>query len=510
MASTVKINGDEKGVVKAFDNVADAVKKVDEEYKKLAKESRELDQIATRAMKSIQTETDKYRTELGNLKRALDAGKLSQDDYNKAVAVTEEKFRHLKPPNAILTIGQSAISSLAQYAAGFVSIGAAVGTVGGLLRSAREEITRLSDQLDQAKGSAGELLQVATDQKDLQQLFERGRDIFRAAGAPSLEEANRQVFDIRSANLDNKFDKLLQIADVGLFSNVGQLATTVKGIETAGGKGTFEEITSELLKAAEISKQDADAVGVSLGRTLATTLGAGFNQQETSAAISRFGNIFGNVEVGSDRLRAFADQVEKQGLFNTDLVTTVQSIQRRIDSGEKVRDVLGDREQAITAFRQLGQILPQLSQDIVDIRAARTGGAFLEQKLQAGRENLELRTVREAAQAKAIEQLGPLDAALQERRIEEFQSLEFELRRQRGQGGVSRATGRFLQDTAQFFGLLTATPEGIANVERDIARTRDPEQLALLRRMLDTLRDQLAEQKRLTTKTPAVPTPERN
>jgi hypothetical protein len=365
----IRWEGDNKNLLTAQEQIEKSLKKIEEKYKTTAKEARELDRIASQTMRNIQTPTEKYEKTMENLRRALGAGKISQDQFSRAVEQAVEELNDAdesakKTENSVSTFGRTAVAAATTAAAAFTAYKV-------VMQEVRAESQRMAKVLEDSVGSLGALGQLATGQ-GLGALTQQAQGLRTSGAVPSLDAANQLIFKLTSGGLG---------ADVGTFQQIGQarLVEDLTGLAEAVSKfqqaltraetGTTEAVLSKTLAAAKVSPNEAAQVITAAAEAGAAAAAARFTDEETLAAVAQISAVRGAGPAGT-ATRALFQQIEKQGVGKPTLVETIQGI-AAAPGGP--RDVLGDNEEALNAFRVLNTELPKLSTLIQEVNEANSG-----------------------------------------------------------------------------------------------------------------------------------------
>lgn len=369
MAVKIRWEGDNRNLLTAQEQIEKSLKQIEDKYKTTAKEARELDRIASQTMRNIQTPTEKYEKTMENLRRALGAGKISQDEFSRAVEHAVGELNDADDAakgtsTSLLTVGRVAATAAAAGTAAFAAFKVVMSEV-------RAESEKMAQTIQASVGSLGALGQLATGQ-GLAGLTQQAQALRASGAVGSQAEANQLLFKLKSGGLG---------ADVGTFQQIGQarLVEDLTGLAEAVSKfqqaltraetGTTEAVLSKTLAAAKVSPNEAAQVITAAAEAGAAAAAAKFTDEETLAAVAQLSAVRGAGPAGT-ATRALFQQIEKQGLGKGTLVETLQGISAAPGGA---RGVLGDNEEALNAFRVLNTELPKLSSLIKDVNEANSG-----------------------------------------------------------------------------------------------------------------------------------------
>jgi len=146
-----------KQATKGFGDLETGVSKVGKATTEAAKAQRELEREAAKVKQATLTPTEQYNQKLARLKQLLDANKLTQAEYRRAVQqTTVEHEKALAAGEA--SFGATAVGKLATFAAGYLTVNAAIQTVVASLREQEETEARIAGKTQTiAEAQAGAL-----------------------------------------------------------------------------------------------------------------------------------------------------------------------------------------------------------------------------------------------------------------------------------------------------------------------------------------------------------------
>ena len=131
----------------AIEKTAKASKKgMTDAEKATAAAAREMDRFAKHTKDVNRTPLEKYADEMLKLDRALKAGKIDQETFNRAVEKSKLSFQQASSAGN-QAFGAGAVANLVSYAAQMVSVAAAVDLVRRAIVAKREEENRLGETL---------------------------------------------------------------------------------------------------------------------------------------------------------------------------------------------------------------------------------------------------------------------------------------------------------------------------------------------------------------------------
>jgi len=275
-------------------------------------------------LKQIETPQEKYNRSVANLDRLLKANKLSQEQYNRAVGQAKQQMDAAGDAGKKAgektegAFGAKAVAGLKSYAAGVVSVTAAIALVKGGL----SEIIRLGEEAAaRARGSIssiGQLRQVSTSQQDFDALVGQARQV----QSMGIEEsrAAQIVFSGRSAGLSEEETMLLgQMEGVGFIGDTASMAANVKAIQKAMGTketGGMRDIVSKSLAASGGAPAAAEQI---LKATAVAAGGLGsisVADEELLAAVANVSNVVG-ADVAGTQVRSLLFAIGESSAVGT-------------------------------------------------------------------------------------------------------------------------------------------------------------------------------------------------
>jgi hypothetical protein len=146
--------------LKASADLSAAVDKIGDNLGIAANEAKKLELAAKRITDGNLGPMDRYNRKVEEHAKLVKAGKLSVDDAEKSLARYRARIEQVGQSQS-KTFGPSALQSLAGYASGMFSIGAAVSAISQALRQVEADAQRAADRVFQSFGSFAALQQVS-------------------------------------------------------------------------------------------------------------------------------------------------------------------------------------------------------------------------------------------------------------------------------------------------------------------------------------------------------------
>jgi hypothetical protein len=378
------MHADEKDLIKGQ---AKVIKQQDEmigKYKKMLREAtsaakgskREMEKFAAATTKINRTPAERYRQELDKLNRSLKQGLITQETYNRAVGKLKSGHK--------AAFGGAALSQVMTFGAGVLSVGTAISGMTAALRGAREETDRLAQSQREATPDLAELAQMAETPADMQRMVAEAKKTFTEGGASSLGAAGALQFRLESAGVADLRKAFSDLQSSGLVRDTAVLADSAAALDAALGgaeTGGFRALISKGFGASKGAPATVEQIlqGAALGGAQAKAIG--ISDEQLLAAMSTVAKVSGP-ERAATQVQSFLKQVEKFGIGEgylqkgQTLREYVQSIQQQVSGGEDIRDILGDRQEGITAFRLLSEGISRFDENLRNIETAQATDAF--------------------------------------------------------------------------------------------------------------------------------------
>lgn len=207
-----------------FDKIGKTARKGGTDAEKAtAAAAREMDKFAAATMKLNQHPLERYKEEMFKLNTALKAGKIDQESYSRAVdkaraSITATTTQVQQAGQATKqSFGASAASSVLNYAAGFMSVTAAVGAFSAALSQSRAETEAALQAVEKLIETRSQLQQVAEGPggADVQQMNEFA-DKLSQRGI-SRAEAQAIIFSARSEGFAGQEDMVARLIGANQF-----------------------------------------------------------------------------------------------------------------------------------------------------------------------------------------------------------------------------------------------------------------------------------------------------
>lgn len=375
----IKLYGDASHVIKeqaklikqqeqafeAYKKLATESKKAGKEAEKAAKEAekanaaaaKELDRFA-RATKEInRTPLEKYADEMLRLNRALKAGKIDQETFNRAVAKTRAEFQQAGEAGK-QAFGGGALANLANYATRLGGIATAAMAAKAALSAQREEAEAMGQMQSEQAPTLGMLAQVADTPEDLKRLQDEAKKTFAEGGAKTLGEAAALQFSLESGGVGNLRGDFSRMQASGLVPNAALMAEAAIKLTAGMGAaetGDFRSVISKAFGAGKLGLGSAEELLSAAASTSSQASRLGLKDEEVLAAISTASAVEGPQEART-QIEALLKGIEVEGI-GSGLLQGGKSLQEQVaaiaaleKSGVDIREILGGRQEAVKGF----------------------------------------------------------------------------------------------------------------------------------------------------------------
>jgi hypothetical protein len=176
----ISFTSDETDLLKAQAKLIKQQEEMIEKYRKVGKEAKDAAKDGTKEMEKFAAATtkinrlpaEKYREEMLKLEKVLEAGKISQETFNRALGKAREEFLQTgksatKLGEAVsqtgaaqrVTLGQQAVSGIKNLALGYASAATAIGIFRGALEQMHAEMDRGKKSFEELADQRRNLLQ---------------------------------------------------------------------------------------------------------------------------------------------------------------------------------------------------------------------------------------------------------------------------------------------------------------------------------------------------------------
>lgn len=357
MGATFKLDATGSGAVKAVTDLQNALKAAENDAEGLAGSTKKAEAEAKRLAAQADP-TERYAQKMARLADAVKRGGLGMEQAELLARRYGEQLDRAGQSGE-RAFGDRVVSQIASVATGWLSVGAAVGSVTKLLSEIEQKSQEAADALLSSLGTAGELQQLGPES------FARGAATARRLQALGVTSSLSQAFAI-ATNLENSGatsaeDQNLLIEKLAggrvvSAENLPNLATSLKKFQSAfaGQAGDLSQVVDKSIFVSTIP-----GVSTGLTDTVTQTLKFAdffkqFGVDQTLGAFAGVESISPNAENAAEALKSFGAQIKKRGLVSGDLFGTLENIDAKIAGGKTAFEVLGEQN-AVIGYDRLRQ-----------------------------------------------------------------------------------------------------------------------------------------------------------
>ena len=370
-STDIKFTSDEADLVKGQDKLIKKQNELIDSLRKTGRQGRDaakdLDRFA-RVTKDInRTPLERYADEMRKLDRALKAGKIDQETFNRAVEKAQSAYRQAGAASKQAgdqhreAFGASAITRMAGLISVADGVRRAFGYVAETIRAANAEVDAMSQKQAEQAPSLGMLAQVADTQEEFQRLVGEAKKTHAEGGARTLPEAAALQFALESGDAGYLRADFSRLQATGLVPNATMMAeSAIKLIAGMGAKeaGDFRTVVSKAFGGAKLGLGSAEELLASTASVSAQASRLGLSDEEVMAAVSTVSAIEGPAEAAT-QIQALLKGIEVEGIGGgflqpgRTLREQVAALRELEASGVDIRDMLGGRQEAVKGFGQL-------------------------------------------------------------------------------------------------------------------------------------------------------------
>lgn len=416
MGAVYELSGNANGAIKAVSGVTKELEKTDKAAKAAATSTTQLERAAQKIKESInpQEKLNRLYKELGE---HVKAGRLSIEQATTAgVKFRQELGLAAKAGESVAASGAKAfggefLSLVSGAAAGVFSLSGAIGKVSHAFDEMREAARKSVDESFSALNAAGELQQLSENPQQFQAFVGESRSLVRRGIVRPIEQAKafQTVFNLQSAGFNaGERESLFQAAERKQIADIVGLGGTLRGAQNVFGSADTGDIGETLDKVLQVSKatlENATVTAEQVPKFGSEARALGIDFESSAAAYVAIRKASASAEVASTRERALFAAIDKGGLFDTDLPTTINAIQGKIDAGKNPYDILGN-VRAVAGFRALATPEGRAIFAAQDPLVRGAGGSVARQSFLESDPRLSALAIKEAEEGKLAEVTG--------------------------------------------------------------------------------------------------------
>ena len=361
----VEMSSEEAKLYQGIQSIISQQAKMERGFTKIASSSRQagreaaqLARQAKRVYEETRTPQERYNRKLEDMQRLLEKNKISHDTYRRAAAQAKDELLGVQQAGTA-AFGATAISQLTTFAAGFLSVSNAVGTVTSALNEMQAVRAQSAQKARESRMGMGSLAQVANSPEEMKQLTKKAEDLYAGGGAASKDEAARVVFAIKSAGSMDQFELFKEMRATGLVESpdiMARAATTLLSSMGEEETGSIRDLVSKAFGASAYSPATAEAILEASARSGGTARALGYSDESVLAGTAVMSKTTGSAEIGGTALSSLLDSLDEKGdeYRGMTLPEAIKKLKAKGLEGEELQKYLG-RKEAVRAYRDLSQ-----------------------------------------------------------------------------------------------------------------------------------------------------------
>lgn len=341
-------------LIREQEKFIEKLKKTQREGKKAGKDTtKEMERYAATVKRITATPLEKQKEEMKKLQAALKAGAISQEHYNRRVRQLGDAQR---------SAFGGAVGNIAAMTSSFLGLSVIIGGVSRAISEVGTQLDNLGDKQRQDAPGLAELSQLAETPEELAYMISEAKKTFASGATDSLGDAGKLQFALESAGLGKWREDVAQLQASGTVGDATSLINAAAAMETALGSaetGGFRAIMSKAFGASKIAPARMEGILAASAKTGAQAKALGISDEELLASVGAVSKVTGDEKMAGTQIQSLFKQIEKYGIeggyleHGKTLSQHLDAIDKWVNEGENIRDILGDRQEGINAFRTL-------------------------------------------------------------------------------------------------------------------------------------------------------------
>jgi hypothetical protein len=343
------------------------------EKAKATKEAKDEDRRAADEMKRFGEETrrlnatplEDYRQRFVELQRALKAGVIDQETFNRAVNKAGDAYRK----STVANEGMFGANALKQIGAATVAVGVFRAGIDVTVQALRLAEKARDDAFSTAKSmdeSDRDLAGLSGGSTATFQNLQKERDLIAARYGIDRSESGRALFTAKSSGLSRSdAESMYEFSGVGSSATAGTLIA--KSLTTFGDQVTGEQALNMAFKAAAETQSSPESLAATLPQALVSAKSAGFSFEEATALTAKLGDVFKNQEQASDRVANLFSKMAGNESLRGKGFSGIDELLKNPEAAEafmKESNELRAAVEAITAVRSdIGKLVGTLAEE---------------------------------------------------------------------------------------------------------------------------------------------------
>lgn len=425
MTVSIEMDGDEAKLWRSFQKIVDQQKKLEKGTKQLADTSKKADREqramlreAKRLWEETRTPQEKYAATQKRLNDLVRRGHIDQDTANRKLRQMAEQQKRVSTTGQS-AFGGAALGQLKNFAAGFISLSAAVGVARKAMEVLNEESERAQQASRDRAGGGGLLVELAQSPQELKKLENLADKWHKLGVGQNYKQASEFVHAIASSE---------QLSDIQLFGNIerygigkaggAELANSVQTIQAAFGAeeaGDARRILNNMFGASRSAPSQAAPVLRAAAKAGAVGASLGLTDEDTLAAATALSKA-SSVDEARPQLEQLFATFDQQGITEGTILERVRELKAQIGD-RRPREVITEKRalKAFNIFANLDedsnkalQAYEQAFQDMEQAR--RTDAVGQKLKMARGSEHISADVGRKVSEAEEQAAFANADA----------------------------------------------------------------------------------------------------
>ncbi len=381
---TTIITGDASQLTAEQRKVAEAAKKMSDEFTQVDRSIRQMGREADKTLRDTRTSQERYNAQIEKLGTLLKHNKIDQDTYNRAVQKATDAYQDADRSSR-RAFGESFSGRITTAIASLTGLLSVSQLIRDTFAAVRQEADELGQVLDDRFGTLGEIGAAASSREEFRLMKRISSDMLRMGAATSFPEADRIAVALKSAGQLGEAETAGKVARTGLTQNLEDLIKNVTSLQSAfegfDPTGNMAAMISKAFIAGDPALQSPDEILRAAARAGGLAGSTGVTDEELMAAIA----ILGRGNVTTERAATLVENVIKKaatlGLGGGGFADIIPRLEQAIKtSGESPVQFLQDI-QAVQGFESLRANMGQI-QDLTKQIVAGNTGQVLQEKLQ--------------------------------------------------------------------------------------------------------------------------------
>ncbi len=418
-------------LIKQQNDAIEGYKKLGTESKKAGKESekaakdaeranaiaaKELEKFARHTKEINRTPLEKYSDQMLRLNQALKAGRIDQESFNRAVAGAKKEFDGTKG-SMDGAFGAGMKGKIGVIGMAIAALAPAVEVFTTAITEHMKKVDEAGEKLKSDATGLTELQQLTDDPRELKTMIAGAKSIYASGATSSLADAGKLEYSINSAGMARYREQIAELQASGVVLDMEAMLKGSAALEASMGlkeTGGFEKLVSKAFGAGVDAPARAETLLLTASKVAAPAKKLKLSDEDVLAAVATVSKELGTAEEAGTTLKALFSGIAKKKLpQQKDLKSYVSYLASQEAAGQDVRDLIGDSQEAVTAFSSLRDSSTRYDANRKAITTAESNDVYAS-KVNLYKASPTLIAAREAKRSAASLVLSQMDAAEKE------------------------------------------------------------------------------------------------